>query len=292
MALTTVSKIFGVDDIKIFEVTADTTSAYSIGTAVDVPGARQFSLKAEIDSKELTGDELTLDVISKCKSLTLTVEFAKLSLDMQKIVLGGSTSTTGSGATEKLSYEFKEGDAPKYFQFQAQIKSTDIVGGDAHFTLLKCKATSAPVNGTQGDFATFTFDAKASFTNFLFGGSLKKLYSIDFNATATDIVGIGSSTVGTPSIVSNIVKTDVGGTMGLVMNNVPFASKAAAELVANYTVSAGTTALAVSKITYVDANTVILACTGTAAAGTFSIIAKAAACASGVDSTAATYVMT
>jgi len=292
MALTTVTKVYGVDDIKMLEVTSDTVASYQIGTLIDVPGARQISLKMEIDSKDLPGDEITLDTISKCKSLTATVEFAKLSLDMQKILLGGSTSTTGAGSTEKLSYEFKEGDAPKYFQLQAQIKSTDIAGGDVHFILYKCKATSAPINGTQGDYATFTFDAKASFTSFLFGGTQKKLFGIDFNATATDIAGIGSSTVGSPSIVSNIVKTDVGGTMGLVMNNVPFASKAAAELVANYTVTAGTTALAVSKITYVDANTVILACTGTAAAGTFSIIAKAAACASGVDSTAATYVMT
>lgn len=193
MALETVTKMYGVDDIKIFEVTADTATTYTVGPAVDVPGARQISLKAEIESKDLTGDEITLDVIAKCKALTITFEFAKLSLEMQKIIMGGTTSTSGTGDTEEVTYDFEEGDAPKYFQFQAQIKSTDNEGGDLHIIAFKCKATSAPINGVQGDYATFTVDAKASFTENHISGTKKKLYRLRLHKKATDLAGVASS---------------------------------------------------------------------------------------------------
>jgi hypothetical protein len=190
MALTTVTKSYGVDDIKIAPITVDNSTTYTVGALVDVPGARQISITPDIESKDLMGDELTLDTVSKVKSFTITVENAKLSLELRKILMGGTVTASGSGTSAKSTYSFVEGDVPGYFQLQAQIKSTDNIGGDLHYLVYKCKVTAAPINGTQDDFATFTFDCKAVYTECLFGGTKKKLSDTIIHATETALAAV------------------------------------------------------------------------------------------------------
>lgn len=286
MALTTVTKLYGVDDIKLLPVSADTASAFTFGTAVDVPGARQISLTFEIESKELRGDEMLMDLVSKAKSVTAKVENAKLSLDVMSTLLGGSVSSDANTAT----FSFGNNAILPYFQLHAQIKQTDNSGGDLHFIVYKSKITSFPINGTQEDYAICTFEAKGMFTEYEFSGE-KKLMDIVLNATATAIAGVGSATAGVTSLATNIVKTDSGGVVGVSVSGVRFLSESAAESTSNYTFGYGTTGLTVGAITYINANTVAMTFTGTAAAGTLSITPKAAAMANNVQALAATFTM-
>ena len=195
MALKTVTKLFGVDDAKLFPVTEDSETQFTCGEGIDLPGVRQISLTFEIDQKELTGDEKTLAVSSKIKSVTFNSEYAELSLDVLAALSGGSVSTSGSADTESATFSFSDGDLPKYFQLQAKINGTDsIVGGDCHIILYKCKASAIPINGVQNDFATYTFDGKGVFTEYKFGSTSPKakLLDINFNAKAKELSAITS----------------------------------------------------------------------------------------------------
>ena len=119
MALKTVTKLFGVDDAKLFPVTEDSEDKFTCGTGIDLPGVRQISLTYEIEEKSLTGDEKVLEVSNKIKSVTFNMEYAKLSLEVLAQLTGGTYTTTGSDDTETGKFTFGGGDLPNYFQLKA-----------------------------------------------------------------------------------------------------------------------------------------------------------------------------
>ena len=190
MALKTVTKLFGVDDAKLFPVTEDSETQFTCGTGIDLPGVRQISLTYEIEEKSLTGDEKVLDVSNKIKSVSFNMEYAKLSLEVLAQLTGGSYSTSGSDDAETATFSFGGGDLPNYFQLKAQILDTNNEGGDVHFCIYKAKATAIPLNGVQDDFATLIFDGRGVYTEHEFGeeGSKQtKLIDIEIHAKAKDL---------------------------------------------------------------------------------------------------------
>ena len=90
MALKTVTKLFGVDDAKLFPVTEDSETKFTCGEGIDLPGVRQISVTYEMEEKSLTGDEKVLEVSNKIKSVTFNMEYAKLSLEILAQLTGGS----------------------------------------------------------------------------------------------------------------------------------------------------------------------------------------------------------
>lgn len=189
MTISKKTALLGVNDLKIFPVTKDDASAFTTGSAIDVPGVRQISVTFDIDEKELTGDEKTLAVSSKIKGISFTSEYAELSLDVLAALSGGSvTVDTASDSSETAAYSFGEGDKPAYFQLQAKIDGTDsIIGGDCHICIYKAKVTAMPINGVQGDFATYTFEGKGVYTEHQFNNTQSKLIDIDFHSSATPL---------------------------------------------------------------------------------------------------------
>ncbi len=190
MALKTVTKLFGVDDAKLFPVTEDSEAQFVCGEGIDLPGVRQISLTYEIEEKSLTGDEKVLEISNKIKSVTFNMEYAKLSLEILAQLTGGTYTTTGEDDSAVGSYTFGGGDLPNYFQLKAQILDTSNDGGDVHFCIYKAKATAIPINGVQNDFATLTFDGKGVYTEHEFGveGSKQtKLMDIEIHAKAKDL---------------------------------------------------------------------------------------------------------
>ena len=189
----TVSKktaLLGVDDCKIYPVTADTSSTFTCGTGVDVPGIKQISVTLEVDEKELTGDERTLATSAKIKSVTFNTEYAKLSQEVLAILAGG----TQTSATNSETFRVDETSLPSYFQLQAQIKNADdLNGGDCHIIIYKAKATALPINGTEGDFATYTFDGRGVFTECKWSDNKSRLCDVVYNATASDLAAVTKS---------------------------------------------------------------------------------------------------
>jgi hypothetical protein len=191
MAITKVTKVYGVDDFKVFPITADTDSTFTCGAAIDGVGVKQVSLTFEMEEKDLTGDEMTLDTIAKVKSISGSTEVAKFNLPLWAELTGGTVTDATTSST--LSIGSNASGNQKYLQFQFQIKTTDNEGGDLHFVIYKAKATSAPINGTEDDYATFTIDFKGVFTTHKFGtgtAAEHKLLNITVNETATDLAAV------------------------------------------------------------------------------------------------------
>jgi hypothetical protein len=196
MAIQTVTKVFGVDDFKVFPVTQDTAESFTCGEAIDCVGVKQVSITFEADEKELTGDEMTLDTMSKVRSITISTELAKLNLEAMALFTGGSIITDTDSTT--LSIGSNASGNQKYFQAQFQIKATDNEGGDLHYIAYKTKATSTPINGTEDDYATFTVDLKGVYTTYAgFAGANgtteQKLVDIKVNKTITELAAVTSA---------------------------------------------------------------------------------------------------
>jgi hypothetical protein len=193
MTLKTVTKLFGVDDAKLFPITDDSAESFTCDDGIDLPGVRQISLTYEIEEKTLTGDEKVLEIASKIKSVTFNIEYAKLSLDVLAQLTGGSLTENGSNSA---IFSFGGGNLPNYFQLKAQILDTNNEGGDVHFCIYKAKATAIPLNGVQDDFATLTFDGKGVYTEHEFGpeGSEQtKLIDIEIHSAATPLTATVSA---------------------------------------------------------------------------------------------------
>ena len=70
MTISRKTALLGINDLKIFPITEDSSEKFTVGSGVDVPGIRQLSVTFDIDEKELTGDEKTLAVASKIKAVS------------------------------------------------------------------------------------------------------------------------------------------------------------------------------------------------------------------------------
>jgi type VI protein secretion system component Hcp len=193
MAVKTITKVYGVDDFKMFPITQDDLDGFACGEAIDGVGVKQVSITFEADEKDLTGDEMTLDTMSKVKSVTISTELAKLNLEAMELFTGGNLTTDEDSAT--LSIGSSASGNQKYFQAQFQIKATDNEGGDLHYIVYKAKATSTPINGTEDDYATFTVDLKGVYTaydKFPAKGEAteQKLVDIKVNKTITPLAAV------------------------------------------------------------------------------------------------------
>jgi hypothetical protein len=136
---------------------------------------------------------MTLDTMSKVKSVTISTELAKLNLEAMELFTGGNLTTDEDSAT--LSIGSSASGNQKYFQAQFQIKATDNEGGDLHYIVYKAKATSTPINGTEDDYATFTVDLKGVYTaydKFPAKGEAteQKLVDIKINKTITPLAAV------------------------------------------------------------------------------------------------------
>lgn len=198
MAIQTVTKVYGVDDFKMFPVTQDDAEGFKCGEVIDGVGVKQVSVTFEADEKDLTGDEMTLDTISKIKSVTVSTEIAKLNLEAMALFTGGNLTNATDKAT--LSIGSNASGNQKYFQAQFQIKTTDNEGGDLHYVIYKAKATSTPINGTEDDYATFSIDCKGVFTTYAgFAGANstkeQKLVDIVVNKEVTALTAVVSGEI-------------------------------------------------------------------------------------------------
>lgn len=165
MALSHVTKVFATKDAKVSPLTADPaggTTTY--GTAIDVPGIRSVSLGGDITTVELRGDQTLLDSDSVLNNITVSFEYAKLSLDVLDVMLGGAVADGGSGSTETGTWSLLGTDTLfPTFKFEAQVVSTDNPGGDLHIVMYKCKLSDFPEVGTElDDYQTFTAAATCS----------------------------------------------------------------------------------------------------------------------------------
>ena len=153
MALSKQSVILGVDDVKIFELTGDTSTNLNYSSAVDVPGIQRIDLAPNFTEKGLKGDGKILDYYIQLDTIGFSFDSAKMDLDALAILEGGTLATEGTSPNETHTYSVSAESTPKYFKLEGKADYTGGAAGDFHFTLFKCKANSVTVEYKTQDYA-------------------------------------------------------------------------------------------------------------------------------------------
>jgi hypothetical protein len=182
MAVSAETKILGINDLKISEITVDNSTTLTYDTPVDIPGITSLQVSPNFVEKELRGDETVLDKYSKLDSINWSIANVIMSLDALAIMIGGAVTTSGVTPAEKKIYSLLSTDLPKYFKMEGQSVYSD--AGDVHVTLYKCKASSVQYELRGEEYATVSASGTAI-------GTIKdkKIKEIVINETAVPISG-------------------------------------------------------------------------------------------------------
>lgn len=159
MALPTVLKLLELEDVKVSPLVSDTGTEPQYDAAVDIPGVTKLGISPKIENKKLQGDSKLLDIYSKVTEIELSLEFAKLSLDAMKVLVGGDVVESGTSPDLVATYSLTPdlATAP-YFKLEGRWTYADEGAGDAHVVFYKCKVSdiSFEVNDASGDFGKVT----------------------------------------------------------------------------------------------------------------------------------------
>ncbi|MDR1169047.1 MAG: hypothetical protein LBK53_09215 [Heliobacteriaceae bacterium] len=152
--LTKQSVILGVDDVKISEITQDTSSDLTHASSLDVPGIQRINLSPNFTEKGLKGDGKILDYFIELDTIGFSFDNAKVDLDVLAILEGGTIDTETDGTDQiKHTYTVSTDSTPKYFELEGKTNYTGGAAGDFHFTLFKCRANSVVVEHKTQDYA-------------------------------------------------------------------------------------------------------------------------------------------
>lgn len=168
MTLSTVTHLIGLDDCKIFEVTADSASSYTCGSAIDISGVKTLKLSLRVDEQELTGDNKILDIWSKVIGAEFELSFAKMDFSALAVILGADVVASGTTPSQKQTLSILGGNTASYFQLQGLILGTDTGSSvnSARLAVMKCKINAKDLlDASERGVQTFTMKGKASFTN-------------------------------------------------------------------------------------------------------------------------------
>ena len=184
MAASHVTKVFACKDAAISLLTADSSSAPTYSTKIDIPGITRVQLTGELKTVDLRGDFALLDTDSSLQSLTLAFDHGQLSLDALAAMLGQSVTDSGTTPNQKATLSMTNVTFP-YFKFEAATPTGGgaYATGDVHLVVWKCKLASMPPIGLVGDdYAPFSVQCKAVQTV-----SNSKYFDVVINETAAAI---------------------------------------------------------------------------------------------------------
>ena len=152
--------VFGAADAKISPLTSDTGAAPAYGSAIDVPGLKNITVKGKSSTKELKGDERTIAKISKLDSVEVTFEFAEWSPQLFALATGADL-TLGEGSDWSVSLgALSKG---SYFKLEAVSLGASGAGSNVSIVLPKLICTDLPdmIGLSESDFKTVKITAEA-----------------------------------------------------------------------------------------------------------------------------------
>jgi len=139
MALPTYALPFGLRQVKLTPIAADGT--LTTADAVFLPASRTFSFSEAEEFEELQGDDRTVASHGAGPVVEWELEGGGISLDVWKILAGGTVAETGVSPNVVRTYTKLESDARPYFQVEGRAISDN--GGDLGAKVYRCKADSA-----------------------------------------------------------------------------------------------------------------------------------------------------
>lgn len=153
-----VTKLFGVDDVRIYPIKKDCEKEYSCAKGVELPGVRQVSLTYEIDEKPIEDETKALEITSKIKSMRFYAENVNLK----------------PTEVRKINCE--------QCQIKMQILDRTKDGGDVHVVIYSACVLTVLENTNR-----CSITAISRYTTHKFNGK-RKLMDIDIHHTPKDLV--------------------------------------------------------------------------------------------------------
>lgn len=193
--------LFGAADAKLFKMTADTQGgSTTFANGVDVPGVQVLDINPEFTNVELRGDNTVVDIYTRTKKIKGKLGWAKMSLDILKILFGGTITDTGEGtSSQRRTYDTYSTDIPGYWKLELAVDYTgsENSGEGWHVVLPKCKLTNFSISYADEKHASISIDFEAipQLSNNL-------LMTKWHEKTLTSIVSTADSTAPTVSSVS------------------------------------------------------------------------------------------
>ncbi|WP_407553069.1 phage tail protein [Streptomyces sp. Pv4-95] len=186
MAMSRVTKLYAVEDCKIFPLLSDPAGGTAMyGEGIDVPGIKEMEISGDVEVKELRGDNGLLDSDSAISNVTVSYPHAKLSLDVLKALIVSTVTDSGTTPAQKTKWSMKQGAKPLPYKIEGKTPTggSDAITGDVHFTLFKCVMSSFPGLGfAEEDYRTIENEARAVPL-----ASTGEWVDVEINETATAI---------------------------------------------------------------------------------------------------------
>lgn len=148
MPLSRITKVFAVTDCKMYPLLTDPaggTATY--GPGIDVPGIKTVRITGTVATKSLRGDNQLLDSDTVLQDVSASITHAKLSLDVGRILTGGTVVDTGTTPSQISTLDVLGSSRPGLFKLSAVSASADVIGGNVSFDLHKCIANTFPELG-------------------------------------------------------------------------------------------------------------------------------------------------
>lgn len=138
MALSHVTKVFGIDDAGIYKLSTDPSGAPpTYASKVDIVGAQSMELTLATDTKELRGDNTLLAADSILKDLTGKMLYAKWNFDVWTQMSSATVADSGVTPNQSSQMIFSAATTPAFAKIEAQSRHVDYIAGDIHFLVYK-----------------------------------------------------------------------------------------------------------------------------------------------------------
>jgi hypothetical protein len=141
---------YGLRDIKLTPY-ADASGSVLGSGRLDLPNSRTLSFSETEEFEELRGDDRVVTTRGRGAVVEWELEAGGLSLDVWKLMSGGTIIESGSAGTRKRIYRKAGRQNRPWFYTEGQIISDS--GGDVHAILYRCRATDS----LEGEFSDGEF---------------------------------------------------------------------------------------------------------------------------------------
>ena len=163
MPVTHVTKVFAAKDAKLYPLTADPSGGSpTYGAGIDVPGLKTVTITGDVNTVELRGDNTKLDSASSMSGISVSMEFAKLSLDILSAIMSAATVDAGTTPNQTATWTLLGTSTFSYVGMTCQAVGADPITGDAMFSVYKMVPSSFPEMGLEEeDYKTSTLEFEA-----------------------------------------------------------------------------------------------------------------------------------
>lgn len=145
------SVVYDVHDFKVYALLTDPVGgSATYGPAIDVPGIAEVSVEPNFQTAELKGDAKVIAKKGRVDRYNLSATYGKLSLDVLKVLLGG---TLTDDASTSATWAHKGANSLAYFKAAFTINDLDLGLGSLHTILYKCQLTGGTLlSGSTDEF--------------------------------------------------------------------------------------------------------------------------------------------